>query len=607
MAGGTAAALGFSGVPTGVVLGAPLDIAVRLVLDPGEALEARCVTADVALGARRLSPGALDISVESRGDAGRVRIRSSVVVDEPVVELAVAVGCASRLERRYVLLADPPALVSATAPPAAAAPAVADAPAAATGPVAAAPRATPAREATARPRAERPPRAAPAAGRPRPPGAAASPRTEARPRLQLDEARITTQAAAPSAAAAAAIDEALAAVAEAASAARATAAAASAAQARVSELEATVVQLRAEAASQRREAEALRARAVADADRAGWVMPLALAVLALAGLAGWLAWRLRALDAERQRAWRAAAAAATAAAPAPPASVTSPIPLVTSVLPGPTAAAAPRAPEPAPRFVTPPPPPPPAPAEEGAAERTALLPPSAPPDDGRDVSIEELLDLEQQAEFFVVLGQDDAAIDLLAEHLRQSGGGSPLPYLKLLEIYRRLGTRDAYDRLRERFNARFNAYAPGWDADLQQGRVLEDYTGVLPRLQRVWPRPLDAMAELEALMFRRSRGDLFELPAYREVLLLYAVARDLHEREAGKGGDVDLLLPLADGGDFSSTAPAPLQVAAGAGAAALGTPDDGAVGRPSLDLDLDLTDRPSPAARFPDTRPPPQN
>ena len=37
------------------------------------------------------------------------------------------------------------------------------------------------------------------------------------------------------------------------------------------------------------------------------------------------------------------------------------------------------------------------------------------PDDGapRDVSVEELIDLEQQAEFFVVLGQDEAAIDLL--------------------------------------------------------------------------------------------------------------------------------------------------------------------------------------------------
>ena len=90
-------------------------------------------------------------------------------------------------------------------------------------------------------------------------------------------------------------------------------------------------------------------------------------------------------------------------------------------------------------------------------------------------SVEELIDLEQQADFFVVLGQDEAAIDLLMGHVRSTGGVSPLPYLKLLEIYRRRGEREAYERVRERFNRRFNAYAPDWDADLQQGRALDEY------------------------------------------------------------------------------------------------------------------------------------
>jgi hypothetical protein len=173
------------------------------------------------------------------------------------------------------------------------------------------------------------------------------------------------------------------------------------------------------------------------------------------------------------------------------------------------------------------------------------------------VSIEELIDLEQQAEFFVVLGQDEAAIELLAEHLRNTGGGSPLPYLKLLEIHHRRGDRAAYERMRTRFNHRFNAYAPDWGADLQSGRSLEDYSGVVPRLQQVWARPIDAMAEMEALLFRKARGELFDLPAYREVLFLYSLARDLLDHEAVETGNVDLLLPLSDGGEFSSTSPAP--------------------------------------------------
>jgi hypothetical protein len=172
----------------------------------------------------------------------------------------------------------------------------------------------------------------------------------------------------------------------------------------------------------------------------------------------------------------------------------------------------------------------------------------------RDVSIEELIDLEQQAEFFIVLGQDDAAIDLLMGHIRSSGGTSALPYLKLLEIYRRQGDRESYERTRARFNHRFNAYAPDWDADLQHGRTLEDYPGVVERLQRCWPSPIDAMAELESLVFRRDAGELFELPAYREVLFLYSMARDLAEHQGGPATTIDVLLPLEEGTFETTTA-----------------------------------------------------
>jgi hypothetical protein len=226
-------------------------------------------------------------------------------------------------------------------------------------------------------------------------------------------------------------------------------------------------------------------------------------------------------------------------------------------------------------------------------ERTEVLAPQAAmPGAGspRDVTIEELLDLEQQAEFFIVLGQEDAAVDLLVDHLRNTGGGSPLPYLKLLEIYHRRNERESYERTRTRFNHRFNAYAPGWEVDLQHGRSLDEYPGVIPRLQQVWPRPLDAMAELETLLFRKSRGDLFDLPAYREVLFLYSLARDLLDREAADSGDVDLLLPLADGGEFSATSPHPYF-----GHERESVFDSLIEVRPTLPVDLDLTQPDAPS------------
>src|SRR4029077_4990611 len=141
---------------------------------------------------------------------------------------------------------------------------------------------------------------------------------------------------------------------------------------------------------------------------------------------------------------------------------------------------------------------------------------------------------------------------------------SQLPYLKLLEIYRRQGDRESYERTRERFNHRFNAYAPDWDSDLPPGRSLDEHPNVMRRLQARWREPLDAMTELEALMFRRGDGELvelpayseglmfrrddgelFELPAYREVLVLYSMARDLLDHQDGPPTTtIDVLLPL---------------------------------------------------------------
>ncbi len=187
---------------------------------------------------------------------------------------------------------------------------------------------------------------------------------------------------------------------------------------------------------------------------------------------------------------------------------------------------------------------------EPLTSRTAVLPApsSRATEPTRELSIEELIDLEQQAEFFVVLGQDEAAIDLLMGHVRSDGGTSALPYLKLLEIYKRRGGREAYERIRDRFNRRFNAYAPEWDADLQQGRALVDYPDIAGQLQQLWPQPEPTMQALDALLFRRNETDTtFELPAYRELLFLYSVARDLAEHgAAGPDGEVDLLLPLGE-------------------------------------------------------------
>ena len=145
----------------------------------------------------------------------------------------------------------------------------------------------------------------------------------------------------------------------------------------------------------------------------------------------------------------------------------------------------------------------------------------------RPVSVEELLDLDQQVDFFRVLGQQQAAIDLLLSHVRATGGTSALPYFKLLEIYRQQDDEEAYERTRERFNLRFNGVAPDWQGDLAAGRCLADYPDVVGRLQKFWSQPSLAVAELEALLLRRADLEPFDLPAFHDLLTLHALVRDL--------------------------------------------------------------------------------
>jgi pilus assembly protein FimV len=558
----SAVALSLGGHGGSATLGQLLDITVPVRLEGGESLTSECVSADVLFGEQRLPASGVRSVVEGQGDAARIRVRSLLPVDEPIVTVDVGAGCGSRVTRRFVLPAAAPAATTGplvrpiTLPPLAATGLAADAPA----PAVAAP-------VTQAPKTERTVRAA---------GAGAPTQRMASsisPRLRMDLVEPLPQANAQ--ADASSIELAIQAVADATNAVRAVAEAASAAKQRAAALEVTVDQLRAQAKDNREATEQLQRRLVIAETASQWAWPLAGLCLVLGGLCLWLMGRAKAAAPPRSGPTTASGPSSemgqsrNQGQPAPQS--TSPVALQSVASPSAHAAHAALAAKPASTSsgpaqaqfsppeawlptldneVTPsvlqaltarshqPP--------ESAVERTDPSLQSVPGRHAlpRDVSIEELIDLEQQADFFVALGQDDAAVSLLTEHLRQTGGASPLPYLKLLEIHRRRDQREDYERARGRFNQRFNAYAPEWDVGLQSGRSLEDYAGVLPRLQLVWGKPLDGMAELEALLFRKSRGELFDLPAYRDVLFLYALARDLLDREGADTGSVDLLLPI---------------------------------------------------------------
>jgi hypothetical protein len=434
--------------------------------------------------------------------------------------------------------------------------------------------------------------------------------------LQLDAGQVARGNVAP--AAAAAPEPAASAVPDAA--AIAAAEAASAAQRRLSEVEAELARVRADAKAQTEALVALRKQLALDQaqrERQALITPLLVVALVVLGLvAGWLALRSRRQSVPGRDWWDASRQ--------PPVSRidTSSSRHGESQF-GSSDIAQPSRRGPLSPGLAPPAEPKPEPPSDAPDSRYAppTLPPAAalrPPaivdrerereeEANRAMSVDEQIDLEQQADFFIALGHDEAAIDLLMAHLRSTGGGTPLPFLKLLEIHRRRGDREAYERTRVRFNQRFNSVAPDWNTDPKSGRLLEDYPLTIGRVQAAWHSPLDAMAEIEALLFRRGTGaEMFDLPAYQEVLFLYTLARDLHnaEKPADAGEAVDVLLPIG-----------------GVTAAAAAVVPEGTITlRPefnqgkALSLDLDLSAEPAVPApppapsleiQFDDGEPPP--
>jgi len=573
LASGQAWALGFGRSVSDAVLGQPLTFTVPVHVEAGEQIASECLAAKVRYGETLLPPNTVHADVLPGGsdDLLRVRVTTSEPVSEPLIEVSLDVGCDRRFSRVFSVFADPPTLAATPAQ-------VTAMPQAAAGqaPLAASPESTGAMAPGAVHAARRSGSAA-AAGRPHvahkaattaaarergaapaghpqatdnggagrsgahaPSAAAASQPVESgvsRLKLEMEEPAVVPPVGASAAAAAASAAE-------------------DDAERQLKALQQGLEAARRDIQAQREQTAALQAqlaqaRARADSPSAWTPWLVAMLAIAAAAIAA-LVWKLRQQTRIARSDWfnQSALGPATAVPPASELSFAGERAADLRKAPATSVPAEDPLPE-LPRvdargtLATPA-------ADLSATTRPFDRPPlaAAPIGGPRELSVEELLDLEQQADFFIALGQEDAAVDLLMSHLRSAGGQSPLPYTKLLEIYRRQGDRSAYERIRARFNRRFNAYAPDWEKGPAAGRSLEDYPDTVAQLERVWPTPIDAMAMLESLLFKRDDSELFDLPAYRDVLVLYSLARDLWQYAGGQGGtQVDVLLPLDDGSE----------------------------------------------------------
>jgi tetratricopeptide (TPR) repeat protein len=560
------------GQPQGAVwIGRPLDLVVPLTLAEGEGGDVLCAEAEMVQGGVRVDDRRVTVSLEPGGRPGqtRIHIRSTMPVEEPVVQVTVRAGCQASSSRQFVLLADMP--VELTAAPVLPAASGASSSGTTNAPVtrsnrrperaigdgsgsaATSPTAPPQRAATPRPRpaasAERGEARAPAARATPPvrrsttatparapvpavpPTAAAaaptvppagSPSASGGARLQLDlldpSAARNPALAASAAAAAGAPDPAVSAALAAASAA-ANAEELQRANERMKALEATLAALREQSAQNQRLLLEMRTE-LAEARDSRYRNPLvyALCVLLLLALIGlFMLWRV----ARRTTgpAWWGDTTGKDDGPSLPPASAA-----LSAGLAGASVAESSAAPKTGP-FGTP------LLAADTEDDAPDTLPPlvedeSAP---ARYVNTEELFDVQQQSDFFLSLGQHEQAIAVLSEHIADNPETSALAYLDLLRIYHGLDRRDDYARVGQEFERAFNASVPDFEHFSEVGHGLEHYRSTLARIEAQWPRQ-GTLALIEELVFRKpgTRGDeSFDLAAYRELLLLYSVAKEV--------------------------------------------------------------------------------
>ena len=208
----------------------------------------------------------------------------------------------------------------------------------------------------------------------------------------------------------------------------------------------------------------------------------------------------------------------------------------------------------------------------------------------RSVATEELFDVQQQSDFFVSLGEFDQAIGILKNHLGDSQEPSALAYLDLFNLYHKLGRKAEYEALREEFNHLFNAGAPPFDQYSDESQGLEAYETAFGRIQALWPQP-KVLDVIEQSIFRDANdveSEVFDLQAYRELLLLHAIAKDMIKR------DSEGISPS----DFQHTAIRPLKAAGQKGVVGSAMADERMVTQPfdemphasprlGLDVDLD--------------------
>lgn len=143
------------------------------------------------------------------------------------------------------------------------------------------------------------------------------------------------------------------------------------------------------------------------------------------------------------------------------------------------------------------------------------------------VTVEELDDVEEEAEVFLLLGRMDMAIGVLRHHIEADAEAPAHVWMTLLDVLHSQGLRLEFEKLAGKIQEKFNVALPTWeDANRRSGELsgLEHFPHLLDNIVARWHDP-HCLTFLHTLVEKDRKGERngFHQEAFRDVLLLISL------------------------------------------------------------------------------------
>jgi hypothetical protein len=158
-----------------------------------------------------------------------------------------------------------------------------------------------------------------------------------------------------------------------------------------------------------------------------------------------------------------------------------------------------------------------------------------PLDETTTVTVEELSNVVEQVDLFLLLGRHEVAVSMLLARIREEDKNDPRTWFKLLDVYHARGDRDSFEKLANDIRGRFNVALPSWeDSTLQaEGRHgLEHFPHLLERISDCWGTSA-SLSYLQSLVKDNRSGARtgFNEDAFREVMFLISILEQASDRQ----------------------------------------------------------------------------